>query len=586
MAKVVTMGEIMLRLSPPGYQRFAQASEFEINYGGAEANVAVSLAQLGHDVTYISKIPSNAIGEAAIATLKKTGVDCRYIARGGKRLGVYFLENGASVRPSNVVYDRADSSITQASAEEFDFDQIFDGVDLFHVSGITPVLSEETARLTRIALQKAKEQLKRNFSPSVLYGLCLHLNAVITGKREKSAPDKESIAEILVYHRAEYLLSEELAEQIKAEYAVELSMEEILLLTMFLCYQNEEKTENARPVLIFAFYGVGIASSIAQTVSNMTKLDNIFSYEITSERASAEVYGTLRNFLKKVQQGKGILVIYDSSFLGEMLLEIENELEIPIRQVRVPVTTLGIELARRTLTENDPDKILQSTVESIDGLDCYRKYIVTLCTTGKGGAEELKRYIEKYGQLEDTEVIPMSVTDKELLRDNLKHLMTTGVVQCIVGTYDPGMFAIPFLPISEVFGARKESLPRLLRLEKEAKAKIDYDAMFAYLGEQLTHTDIEKLRKILPDIMKEINAALRELSLDAEAGLLIHISCCIDRLLAKQEVATNPRKAAILLQYDKEFKKLLKIVKPLEKTFHVIINDDEIANILTIIYQL
>ena len=379
---------------------------------------------------------------------------------------------------------------------------------------------------------------------------------------------------------------EELAEQIKAEYAVELSMEEILLLTMFLCYQNEEKTENARPVLIFAFYGVGIASSIAQTVSNMTKLDNIFSYEITSERASAEVYGTLRNFLKKVQQGKGILVIYDSSFLGEMLLEIENELEIPIRQVRVPVTTLGIELARRTLTENDPDKILQSTVESIDGLDCYRKYIVTLCTTGKGGAEELKRYIEKYGQLEDTEVIPMSVTEKELLRDNLKHLMTTGVVQCIVGTYDPGMFAIPFLPISEVFGARKESLPRLLRLEKEAKAKIDYDAMFAYLGEQLTHTDIEKLRKILPDIMKEINSAFMELSLDAEAGLLIHISCCIDRLLAKQEVATNPRKAAILLQYDKEFKKLLKIVKPLEKTFHVIINDDEIANILTIIYQL
>ena len=84
-------------------------------------------------MTYISKIPSNAIGEAAIATLKKSGVDCRYIARGGKRLGIYFLENGASVRPSSVVYDRADSSITQASAEEFDFDQIFGGAELFHV---------------------------------------------------------------------------------------------------------------------------------------------------------------------------------------------------------------------------------------------------------------------------------------------------------------------------------------------------------------------------------------------------------------------------------------------------------------------
>ena len=449
------------------------------------------------------------------------------------------------------------------------------------------LVEEKLIGIVEDFLKKAEQQLKRSFSTSVLYGLCLHLNAVITGKREKSAPDRESIAEILVYHREEYLLSEELAERIKEEYGVELSMEEILLLTMFLRYQNEEKTESIRPVLVFAFYGTGIASAIAGTVSSMTKLDNIYPYEITSERASAEIYGDLRDYLAKVQQGKGILVVYDSSFLGDMLLQIENELEVPIRQIRVPVTTLGIELARRTLTEDNPDKIMYSTAESIDGIDGYRKnYIITLCTTGKGGAEEMKHYIEKYGQLKDTEVIPMSVADRELLRDSLKRLMTTGVIRCIVGTYDPGMFSIPFLSISEVFGARKESLPRLLQLEKEAKTKIDYDAMFAYLGEQLTHTDIGKLKKILPDIMQEINISLGELSLDAEAGLLIHIACCTDRLLGRQEVATNPRKAGILLQYDREFKKLLKIVKPLEKAFHIIINDDEIANILTIIYQL
>ena len=157
MAKVVTLGEIMLRLSPPGYQRFAQASDFEINYGGAEANVAASLAQFGNDAAFVSKIPANAIGDAAVATMKKLGVDCRHIVRGGKRLGIYFLENGASVRPSSVVYDRADSAITQALAEEFDFDTIFEGVDLFHVSGITPVLSNTAAELTITALKKAKE---------------------------------------------------------------------------------------------------------------------------------------------------------------------------------------------------------------------------------------------------------------------------------------------------------------------------------------------------------------------------------------------------------------------------------------------
>lgn len=157
MAKIITLGEIMLRLSPPGYQRFAQAAAFEINYGGAEANVAASLAQFGNDAAFVSKIPANAIGDAAVSTLKKLGVDCRHIVRGGKRLGIYFLENGASVRPSSVVYDRADSAITQALPEEFDFDAIFEDADLFHVSGITPVLSKEAAALTLAALKKAKE---------------------------------------------------------------------------------------------------------------------------------------------------------------------------------------------------------------------------------------------------------------------------------------------------------------------------------------------------------------------------------------------------------------------------------------------
>ena len=157
MAKVVTLGEIMLRLSPPGYQRFTQADSFEINYGGAEANVAASLSQFGHHSLFLSKIPENAIGDAAISTLRSLNVDCEHIARGGKRLGIYFLENGASVRPSSVVYDRADSSVTTASVEEFDFDEIFKDAKLFHVSGITPVLSEDAKKLTFAALKKAKE---------------------------------------------------------------------------------------------------------------------------------------------------------------------------------------------------------------------------------------------------------------------------------------------------------------------------------------------------------------------------------------------------------------------------------------------
>ena len=157
MSKVVTLGEIMLRLSPPDYQRFLQASSFDACYGGAEGNVAAALAQLGHDTFFLTRVPANALGTAAVNFLRGLGIDCSYITRGGKRLGIYFLENGASVRPSNVIYDRSDSSFSEADLNDFDFDEIFQDADLFHLSGITPVLSTNTGHLALKAVQKAKE---------------------------------------------------------------------------------------------------------------------------------------------------------------------------------------------------------------------------------------------------------------------------------------------------------------------------------------------------------------------------------------------------------------------------------------------
>ena len=156
MAKVVTMGEIMLRLSTPGNQKFIQADEFDVCYGGGEANVAVSLANYGHDASFVTKVPENPIGECAVAALRKMNVDTKFIAKGGERLGIYFLESGSAMRASNVVYDRAHSSIATATAADFDFDAIFDGVDWFHFTGITPAVSDAAAELTEAALKAAK----------------------------------------------------------------------------------------------------------------------------------------------------------------------------------------------------------------------------------------------------------------------------------------------------------------------------------------------------------------------------------------------------------------------------------------------
>lgn len=152
--KVVTLGEIMLRLSPPSMQRFVQASSFDATYGGGEANVAASLAQWGLDAAFVSKIPKHEIGQAALNHLRRYGVDTRRIVRGGDRLGIYFLEMGAAQRGSKVVYDRAHAAVGTLRADEVDWAQVFDGADWFHVTGITPALGE-TARETVQAAAKA-----------------------------------------------------------------------------------------------------------------------------------------------------------------------------------------------------------------------------------------------------------------------------------------------------------------------------------------------------------------------------------------------------------------------------------------------
>lgn len=157
MRKILTLGEIMLRLSSPDYQRFVQAESFDITYGGGEANVAVSLANYGYDTYFISKLPKNEIGQAAINHLRRFGVRDDYIVRGGDRVGIYYLESGVSMRPSKVIYDRANSAIAEANISDFDFDEIFRDADWFNFSGITPALGEKAARLTEEALKAAKK---------------------------------------------------------------------------------------------------------------------------------------------------------------------------------------------------------------------------------------------------------------------------------------------------------------------------------------------------------------------------------------------------------------------------------------------
>lgn len=154
--RVITFGEIMLRLNPEGYRRLVQAEKLEASYAGGEANVAVSLANYGMDAAFVSKVPAHEIGQCAVMALRKHGVDTQYMIRGGKRLGTYYVEKGASQRASKVIYDREYSAIALSKAEEYDWDTIFEGADWFHWTGITPALGGELPQICLDACKAAK----------------------------------------------------------------------------------------------------------------------------------------------------------------------------------------------------------------------------------------------------------------------------------------------------------------------------------------------------------------------------------------------------------------------------------------------
>ena len=158
MSRIVTFGELMVRLQPFNYERFVQANTLEFTFGGGEANVAVSLANYGMDAAFVTKLPAHAIGQAAINSLRRYGVDTSLIVRGGDRVGIYYNEKGASQRGSVCIYDRANSAIQLAKPEDFDWNKIFEGVDWFHFTGITPALGPNVVEICRQACKAAKER--------------------------------------------------------------------------------------------------------------------------------------------------------------------------------------------------------------------------------------------------------------------------------------------------------------------------------------------------------------------------------------------------------------------------------------------
>lgn len=450
------------------------------------------------------------------------------------------------------------------------------------------------ARILSIAkefLDNAEHELGRTYPPSVYYGLCLHLDSTLKASSRKMDIGEAKIKEVTDRYRLEYALSLQLAARLEAEYDIRLPEDEVVLLTLFICNQAKPMDTHNKPVVLYALRGPGHAKAYATLISQATQLDNAFDFEVPILGQPQDYYDNLCSFIRKINRGQGVLVFYDADAVRYILDAIEAETDIPVRKVFFPLTNIAFEASISAVKEKSIDVLFNSLQSKISSVFKQKgNVIITLCTTGEGGATELKKYVEKYGIDDVTRVIPLSSLSQSQLQEDVTRIMDVANILCIIGTHNPQLLGIPFIPISEVFSSSPEDLPNVLdvakRLKNEKMAGFDYEGIFDYLADSLEYVKIDKLRRLLPVVMQDVNDKINTLSYDTEIGLFLHIACGIERILSSGSNPVCIQKKQILTKYCDEYKTLTKILKPLEKAYRIVFSENDLALILSIIYQL
>lgn len=433
-------------------------------------------------------------------------------------------------------------------------------------------------------LHDCEERFQTHYPASVCYGLCLHINSLLNGKHNPPNVSKEQITNIVQNFNQEYSSCLALSFLLKTEYSLDLSIEDVVIMTMFLTNVQEEETVG-HPQLLLCMHGDSTARSLKSVIQDLCKTENVYAFDMPLSLDTTEALEQLKALVLQMDQGKGIIAIYDMGSFKTMLESIQEDTGIVIRMLFIPLTLIGVDSARKCAMEEDVDSVYHSVVTELIQIrnegEEKPSVFVTLCNTGEGGARELSEYIRKNSKM-GFQTIPLAISDRRALIKEVTRIRRENRIEAFVGTYDPKLFGIPFIPIQNVFSVSPDQLDSVLLRQMDSKEEDVVNKMFVQLDQDLEHVPKGELKKELPPLIEKMNEDYG-LNLDQRIGLCMHIACMIDHLLAHLPSPHNAKTDEIRKQHPEEFKEVTKDLKKTEKKFGVIIPDDEIANILEII---
>lgn len=461
--------------------------------------------------------------------------------------------------------------------------------DVHSIEQLSKVVDLQLINVVSTWFEYTRDKLDHKLNPNVFYGLCLHVNALVNHKTNLQRLSDERMNDIVRNHQQEFNACLSLASALNHMMHVDIAVDDIAVLAQFLIGEPDDQGLS-HPVLLYIFHGTNTASSLRDVTNDLTHLNNAFAYDLNLNKDTHQAMEEIKRLILRIDNGEGVLVIYDMGSIKTVLETIEQEINVRIRYLNMPVTLVGLSVARKCAVETDIDYIYHSASTSMKKYQAdeekKNEVIVTLCQTGEGGALELKHYIDQYSHL-GIRTVAMAFSNRDDLIREIGDLRRTYHIYAFVGTFDPKVFGIPFISISRVFNNPKEYLDQILNFEPvEARTK-DYEQVYKLLADQFHYVSIPKLKKVLPEVVDELGASYG-LSDDQKDGVFMHLACSVERLMSGQpgNIIDQDQKKKVLSTLREDYALVTRILRKLERSFNIMFSDDEIATVIMILKRI
>lgn len=518
------------------------------------------------------------------------------------RDAVIFSAEGKDQTVSNYLYRNIDSEYQYLETNGYSQDDIHQKIDqnlkdLFiaynfqhseagfkrNTTELSKIVPKELISLVELWLSKTESKLGIHYSDNIFYGICLHLNSLIylgVNNREASVDEIQRSKKL---YPNEFKAVENLSEILFTTLDFRLVSAEQLLVVMFLL--DNRNRQQLHPQVLFVMHGSGIARELSKVVNTLLKDSQVSYYDMDFSKSSQEVTRELKELVLRLNEGAGVLVMYDMGSIKNIFDQISTELDIPIRLVNVPITLVGLEVARKASNTTDIDDVYHDIMFNLNRFAQNNSktkpdLFITLCHTGEGGAVQLKDYLDQYSIL-NAKVVALSMSDRNKLADKVQELRKIYDVKAFVGTYNPNLFGIPYISTEQIFSVSTDQLDQVLSFIPITGNLPVFRKIYDYYSKELKYTRIDLLKEVMPKVMEALSLQYG-LNSKTQIGVFTHIVGLIEASLAGDkrnlDLEANPA-------WNKDYSYISRALKLIENKFNIIIGDQEIYLIAEIVKQ-